>query len=81
MWCVQIWELSGHSLLGKIQCEWFGTRESRVNEDINYYGHASAVASLCSHASALVSNTKYACEMKPRGLSFPFSNSSPYQET
>ncbi|CAN7011668.1 unnamed protein product, partial [Brassica rapa subsp. trilocularis] len=53
----------------------------RVNEGINYYGHASAVASLCSHASALVSNTKYACEMKPRGLSFPFSNSSPYQET
>ncbi|RID71939.1 hypothetical protein BRARA_C03852 [Brassica rapa] len=59
--------------------EYYGV--GRVNEGINYYGHASAVASLCSHASALVSNTKYACEMKPRGLSFPFSNSSPYQET
>ncbi|KAJ0264672.1 APO protein 4 [Hirschfeldia incana] len=50
-----------------------------VNEGRNYYGHAPAVVSLCSHAGALVSNTRYACEMKPQGLSYPLS--IPNQET
>ncbi|CAN8258501.1 unnamed protein product [Cochlearia groenlandica] len=45
-----------------------------VNEGRNYYGHAPAIVSLCSHAGAIIRNTKYACEMKPQGLSFPFTN-------
>ncbi|KFK39492.1 hypothetical protein AALP_AA3G251000 [Arabis alpina] len=45
-----------------------------VDEGRSYYGHAPAIVSLCSHAGAIVP-TKYACEMKPQGLSFPFTSS------
>ncbi|ESQ48065.1 hypothetical protein EUTSA_v10021082mg [Eutrema salsugineum] len=52
-----------------------------VDEGRSYYGHAPAIVSLCSHAGALVCNTKYACEMKPQGLSFPFTYSILNRET
>uniref|UniRef100_A0A1J3GYT0 APO protein 4, mitochondrial n=1 Tax=Noccaea caerulescens TaxID=107243 RepID=A0A1J3GYT0_NOCCA len=51
-----------------------------VDEGRSYYGHAPAVVSLCSHAGAVVP-THYACEMKPQGLSFPFTNSIQNCET
>ncbi|XP_010551030.1 PREDICTED: APO protein 4, mitochondrial-like [Tarenaya hassleriana] len=41
-----------------------------LNGGRDYYGHAPAIVSLCSHAGAAVP-TKYATEMKPHGLSFP----------
>ncbi|CAL9221792.1 unnamed protein product [Arabidopsis halleri] len=51
-----------------------------VDEGRSYYGHAPAIVSLCSHAGAVVP-VKYACKMKPQGLSFSFTNSVPNLET
>lgn len=83
-WCgTHYWEKASVNDLAPEKVVWHRRPQDPVvlvDEGRSYYGQAPAIVSLCSHAGAIVP-LKYACKMKPQGLSFPFTNSIPVHET